>query len=129
MATPPIAAAGAGVSAAGPPHGPPASQPHDVAAPGGGTGQELVPAPRPAVVAEDPVWSGPVARLPVEMDVAVPVREFRLRDLLALGPGEVIESQWNHGNDVPLAAGDVALAWCEFEVVEAQLAVRVTRLA
>jgi len=30
---------------------------------------------------------------------------------------------------VPLSAGDVQLAWSEFEVIEAQLAVRVTRLA
>jgi hypothetical protein len=30
---------------------------------------------------------------------------------------------------MPLAAGDVQLAWSEFEVVDSQLAVRVTRLA
>ncbi len=34
-----------------------------------------------------------------------------------------------HGEDVPLSAGDVQLAWSEFEVVDTQLAVRVTRLA
>jgi hypothetical protein len=73
--------------------------------------------------------SSPVARLPVELDVAVPVREFRVRDLLALQPNMVIETQWGHADDVPLAAGDVRLAWSEFEVVETQLAVRVTRLA
>ena len=34
--------------------------------------------------------SAPVLRLPVELDVAVPVREFRVRHLLALdtGPGD-----------------------------------------
>jgi flagellar motor switch protein FliN/FliY len=69
-----------------------------------------------------------VAKLPVELEVAVPVREFRVRNLLSLAPGAVIESQWNHGNDVPLAAGHVQLAWSEFEVVQTQLAVRVTRL-
>jgi len=73
--------------------------------------------------------SGPVARLPVEMDVAVPVREFRVRNLLALGPGQVIETQWAQGSDMLLAAGDVQLAWSEFEVVDSQLAVRITRLA
>ncbi len=71
---------------------------------------------------------GPVARLPVELDVVVPVREFRVRHLLALEPGEVIESQWNYGEDVPLAAGDVQLSWSEFEVLDNQLAVRITRL-
>ena len=39
----------------------------------------------------------PVARLPVELDVAVPVRDFRVRNLLALEPGQVIESQWGTG--------------------------------
>ena len=69
------------------------------------------------------------ARLPVELDVAVPIRDFRVRTLLALEPGQVIETQWSHGEDLPLAAGEVQLAWSEFEVVDAQLAVRVTRLA
>jgi flagellar motor switch protein FliM len=69
-----------------------------------------------------------LARLPVEMDVAVPVRNFRVRNLLALELGSVIETQWSHGEDMPLAAGAVQLAWCEFEVVETALAVRVTRL-
>jgi len=73
--------------------------------------------------------SGPVARLPVQLDVAVPVREFRVRHLLALEPGNVIETDWAHGEDMPLAAGKVQLAWSEFEVVDTQLAVRVTRLA
>lgn len=73
--------------------------------------------------------SGPVARLPVELDVSVPVREFRVRNLLALGPGQVIETQWAHGEDLPLASGEVQLAWSEFEVIDSQLAVRVTRLA
>lgn len=71
----------------------------------------------------------PVARLPVELDVAVPIRAFRVRHLLALAPGHVLESQWRNGEDVPLQSGDVQLAWSEFEVVDTQLAVRVTRLA
>jgi len=73
--------------------------------------------------------SGPIARLPVELDVAIPVREFRVRNLLALEPGQLIETQWTQGTDMPLSAGDVQLAWSEFEVVDSQLAVRVTRLA
>ena len=71
----------------------------------------------------------PIARLPVEMDVAIPVRDFRVRNLLNLRPGDVIETQWASGEDVPLMAGAVQLAWSEFEVIDTQLAVRVTRLA
>ena len=105
-----------------------AAQPANAA--GAGTGAALVPAPRrPGEEECDPGFGPLVARLPVEMDVAVPVREFRVRHLLALEPGKVIESRWNHGNDLPLAAGDVKLAWTEFEVIETRLAVRVTRLA
>jgi flagellar motor switch/type III secretory pathway protein FliN len=77
---------------------------------------------------EGPVIDGPVARLPVEVDVMVPVREFRVRHLLALEPGELVESQWNYGEDLPLAAGNVQLAWSEFEVLDNQIAVRITRL-
>ena len=73
--------------------------------------------------------SPPLARLPVGLEVVVPVREFRVHHLLALLPGEVIETQWGHGEDLPLSAGDVQLAWSEFEVVDSRLAVRVTRLA
>jgi flagellar motor switch protein FliN/FliY len=65
----------------------------------------------------------------VALGVTVPVREFRVRQLLALAPGQVIETQWSHGDDLPLSAGDVQVAWSEFDVVENQLAVRVTRLA
>ena len=75
------------------------------------------------------VFGAPVVLLPVELDVAVPVREFRVRNLLALAPGQLIQSQWGNGEDVPLASGDVHLAWSEFEVIDAQLAVRITRLA
>jgi flagellar motor switch protein FliN/FliY len=74
-------------------------------------------------------WSPPVSLLPVELEVAVPVRKFRVRNLLALEPGQLIESQWGNGEDVPLASGDVQLAWSEFEVIDTQLAVRITRLA
>jgi flagellar motor switch protein FliN/FliY len=75
-----------------------------------------------------PKLKPPAANLPVELDVGVPVPEFRVRNLLNLEPGRVIESRWGHADDVPLAAGAVRLAWVEFEVIENQLAVRVTRL-
>lgn len=72
--------------------------------------------------------TGPAALLPIELDVSIPVREFRVRDLLALESGYLIETQWHNGDDVPLAAGKVHLAWSEFEVIENEMAVRITRL-
>ena len=68
------------------------------------------------------------ARLPVELDVTVPLKDFRVRNLLALKPGTLVESQWSQGEDLPLGSGDVQLAWSEFEVVDSQLSVRLTRL-
>jgi flagellar motor switch protein FliN/FliY len=73
--------------------------------------------------------SAPLERLPVGLVVSVPVREFRIRNLLAMAPGALIETQWGHGEDLPLSSGDVQLAWTEFEVVDSRLAVRVTRLS
>jgi flagellar motor switch protein FliN/FliY len=92
------------------------------------TDQALVPSPHAPVEEQGIVLSAPIARLPVELDVAVPVRDFRVRNLLVLEPGQLIETQWAHGEDMLLAAGGVQLAWSEFEVVDSQLAVRLTRL-
>jgi flagellar motor switch protein FliN/FliY len=68
-------------------------------------------------------------RMPVSLSVSIPVRDFRVRNLLALRSGELIETQWANGEDLPLSSGAVQLAWSEFEVVDTRLAVRVTRLA
>jgi flagellar motor switch protein FliM len=88
----------------------------------------LIPSARLQEAEEGIKLTPAIARLPVELDVSIPVRGFRVRSLLALEPGAVIETQWGHGEDMLLAAGDVQLTWCEFEVVETALAVRVTRL-
>jgi flagellar motor switch/type III secretory pathway protein FliN len=68
------------------------------------------------------------ARLPVQLDVGIPIRDFRVKNLLTLEPGSLIASRWVPGEDVPVVSGAVQLAWSEFEVVDTQLAVRLTRL-
>jgi len=70
-----------------------------------------------------------IALLPVEVDVAVPIRGFRVRNLLSLDEGEVVASQWLQGDDLPLSARGAQLAWAEFEVIDTKLAVRIARLA
>ncbi len=98
------------------------------ALPGEAAGEQaLVQRPPECDNAPLPV-TGPAVRLPVELDVMVPLRQFRVRNLLTLEPGTVVCSQWGHGDDVPVCAGDVQLAWAEFEVVDTELAVRLTRL-
>jgi flagellar motor switch protein FliN len=69
------------------------------------------------------------AKLPLQLDLRVPVPSFRVQQLLALEKGQVIETVWPHAEDLPLWSGGVQLVWTEFEVVDQKLAVRVTRLA
>ena len=68
-------------------------------------------------------------RLPMRLAAGVPVPGFRVKDLLALKAGVVIETAWSSGDDVPLKVGAVHLSWSEFEVVEQRMAIRLTRLA
>lgn len=83
------------------------------------------PGEEPRSISDDPA----MGLIPVQVDVTVPVSDFRVRDVLTLAPGAIIESRWNHSDDLPLSAGDVQLAWCEFEVIDMELGVRITRLA
>jgi flagellar motor switch/type III secretory pathway protein FliN len=66
--------------------------------------------------------------LPIQMDVALPVVQFRVRDLLALAAGQVVPTAWSSVEDLPLAIEDVQLAWVEMEVVDQAMAIRITRL-
>ena len=79
-------------------------------------------------VEEHPNW--PVlARVPLLLTVRVPLPRFTIRDLLALEAGQVLGTGWVPTEDVPMCLRNVQVGWCEFEVVEAKLAVRLTRLA
>jgi hypothetical protein len=69
------------------------------------------------------------AKLPLQLDLRVPLPSFRVQHLLSLEKGQVVESAWPHAEDLPLWSGGVQLVWTEFEVVDQKLAVRVTRLA
>lgn len=73
--------------------------------------------------------SSPLAVLPMQLDVTIPVPKFRVQDLLALEKGAVLDTRWLHTDDVPVWCGGAQLVWTEFEVVEQKIAVRVTRLA
>ncbi len=90
--------------------------------------EALVPATKP-VELDRLTLTQPLTRLPVELEVGVPARDFRVHTLVGLGRGQVIETQWEATGDLPLAAGNVQLAWSEFEVVDTRMAVRITRLA
>jgi flagellar motor switch protein FliN/FliY len=70
-----------------------------------------------------------LSRLPVTLAVGIPLRRFRVCDLVALRSGQTIETAWAVTEDVPLATGEVQVAWGEFETVEERMALRLTRLA
>lgn len=66
--------------------------------------------------------------LPIQLGVALPVRRFCVRDLLALDPGQIVATDWASGDDLPLSIEDVQLAWVEMEAVDQAMAIRITRL-
>ena len=70
-----------------------------------------------------------ITRIPIEVDVSIPIRKFRVRNLLSLSAGQVITTPWVEGEDLPLGARGAQLAWTEFEVIDQKLAVRITRMA
>jgi flagellar motor switch protein FliN/FliY len=69
-----------------------------------------------------------LSRLHLAMTASITLKGFKVRDLLRLEPGQVVESAWPETEDVPLVVGQVQIAWSEFEVVDHQLVVRLTRL-
>ncbi len=87
-----------------------------------------VTAREPRPMEEHPAWPM-IGRLPVALAVAIPVRGLKVRGLLDLRCGQTIETLWAVTEDVPLKSGALQLSWGEFEVVEQQMALRITRLA
>lgn len=85
-------------------------------------------APWMARIEEHAAW--PVlSRLPMTLTSRISLSRFKVCDLLRLEAGQIFETHWPETEDVPLAVGQVELGWCEFEVVERQIGVRLTRLA
>jgi hypothetical protein len=70
-----------------------------------------------------------VSQMTVLTSAAIPIAGFKIRDLVHLQAGQIVESTWAHTEDIPLNAARVHVAWSEFEVVDQNLMVRLTRLA
>lgn len=69
-----------------------------------------------------------IAGAPLLLEVRLPIRNLRVKDILALEKGRIYETTWPADEDIPAGCGGVQLVWTEFEVIEKRLAVRVTRL-
>lgn len=67
--------------------------------------------------------------LACELTVELALPGIRVRDLVSMRTGTVIESHWQVSADVPLLVNGVLLAYGEFEVVVGRLALRLTELA
>lgn len=70
-----------------------------------------------------------LSQIPMLLSAGVQLPKFRVRDLMALKTGQMVESVSPICDDVPLKIGAVQLGWIEFEVVAQRMAVRLTRLA
>lgn len=70
-----------------------------------------------------------VLGLPCTISVGIPIAAFTVKDMLNLEPQVVISSAWATTSNLPLRVNGEVVAWCEFEVLGNQLAVRVTELA
>lgn len=79
-------------------------------------------------IEEHPEWLT-LQRVPLLITAGVPLPKFRVRDLLGLAVGQMIESNSASSEDVSVKVGAMQVAWSEFEVVGERIAVRLTRLA
>lgn len=70
-----------------------------------------------------------IAAAPLLLEIRLPIRGLRVKDILALEKEKIFETGWPADEDVPGYCGGVQLVWTEFEVIEKRLAARVTRLA
>jgi flagellar motor switch/type III secretory pathway protein FliN len=60
------------------------------------------------------------------LEIAVPI--FTVAELLALKPGDVVETRWAAGAEIPLNVNRAQVAWGELELLGDRLAVRLTEL-
>jgi flagellar motor switch/type III secretory pathway protein FliN len=77
---------------------------------------------------EEARWR-PVAGLPCQLTVELPLPNFKVADFLALRPGSIVATSWRTAHDVPLRINGTLIAWAEFEGGGRRLAVRLTELA
>ena len=79
-------------------------------------------------IEQHPDWTL-LSRIPMRLTATIPLPGFKVRDLLKLGAGSMVKSDWLSSDDIPLKVGAVQLSWSEFEVVEQRMAIRLTRFA
>jgi flagellar motor switch/type III secretory pathway protein FliN len=69
-----------------------------------------------------------IEEVPCWLSAQIPVTGFKVRDLLLLQAGSVVNSRQLTGDRVGLHANGSFIAWTEFEVINGRLGVRFTDL-
>lgn len=70
-----------------------------------------------------------LSQIKMSFSAEVGLPNLRVRDLLELAAGHVIESTWKESEDVLIKTAKVHIGWGEFEVQNQTLLIRMTRLA
>ena len=66
--------------------------------------------------------------LPCHLYVDLRVPRFTIRDLLSLSVDSVVDTHRSEGAHVPVVVNGVMVGWAEFDVIDEQIAVRLTEL-
>ncbi len=86
----------------------------------------------PARVAESALVSRDIwpeaLELPCRLNVSLEVPHFTIRDLLALRVDSLVDTRRGEGAHVPVKVNGVMVGWAEFDVIDGQLAVRLTEM-
>jgi len=71
----------------------------------------------------------PFLGLPCQLEVDLPLPNFKVGDLIQLRSGLLIATEWRLTRDVPLRVNGTLIGWGEFDGSGNRLAVRLTELA
>lgn len=94
-----------------------------IATAGGAPSEILVPQP-PGAPPRDPLANA--LGLPCTLVLDVPVLHFAVHTLLCLSVGDILETAFQHNEDLALTVNGQFVGLVEFDVVGDRLAVRIT---
>lgn len=86
------------------------------------------PAAAPAATSQAADQWAALGALPCKLSVAVSIPGFTVRDLLVLDVGSVVETQTSATGSVPVWVNGVKIARAEFDVLRANVAIRIGEL-
>ena len=70
-----------------------------------------------------------LGHVPLRLSADLPLPSLTMRELSALGPGQVLASACSVADDLLLTLGGAPLCWGRFAAVDGRMVLRVVRLA